>query len=249
MLLISNYHPKQGRGKEAYSKKIQYLQEIIPHMNILNHLPVPQLSLLSIPKAANSNFKANPRFQLETRGLVPSGFRELLEVVRRGAAGRPLSRSWITNPKTPTTPHRTHKGVYCLDCTGHRKCRGPKPALGEAASLLPGRTDGRRRNFVTLSTRRHSPAQKHQARGGGGEPGNVPSARIKLQNHLLSGRGTTDASTDLISIHAADPWHLSLGVFMPKDLLRGLTMNRHHRGLGGLRPSFSTEALTALHKK
>lgn len=46
-------------------------------MNIPNHSPILQFSLLSIPKAANSNFKAKPCFQLETHGLVPSGFREL----------------------------------------------------------------------------------------------------------------------------------------------------------------------------
>lgn len=32
-----------------------------------------------------------------------------------------------------------------------------------------------------------------------------------------SSRGTEDASTDLILIHATDPWHLSL---LPEDLLK-----------------------------
>lgn len=39
-----------------------------------------------------------------------------------------------------------------------------------------------------------------------------------------SGWGTKDASTDLISIHATDPWHLSL---LPKDLLK--SRGSHHK--------------------
>lgn len=63
------------RGGRKHTPK-KYLQEIIPHMNTLHHLPIPQFSL-SIPKAVNANFKVKHCFQLEIHGLVPSGRGEL----------------------------------------------------------------------------------------------------------------------------------------------------------------------------
>lgn len=68
-----------GGGKQASSKNIIFARRN-PTREYSQPSPHPPVLLLCIPKAADGNFKAKSCFQAETRGPIPSGFRELQEV-------------------------------------------------------------------------------------------------------------------------------------------------------------------------